>query len=415
MKVILDPGHGGSDNGAVYFGIKEKKLNLIFADLLAKNLEQSNIVVDKSLINDTYYSSTQLTDLINNSGASVCISCHNNSFDGNARGLEVIHSIHSEGKLASLILESVRKTDFPVRRAFSREGINPSNKGKDYYYVIRLTYPKVETIIVEFGFMDNKEDSKLLNDPAWQNRLTSAVAEAVKKYIPPIENIKTRIIGKSILEPQQLKAALKDVNPAWDASIVDLYYTIGSVYGVKADLAFIQALHETGWFRFSGTVKPSQNNFAGLGATGGGNPGISFPTKEAGVEAQIQHLFAYSTRQPIPPGRKLYDTRFKYVDRGIAQNWEDLDGRWAVPGIGYGQNIIKMQKSIFEKYPPKEDNNTPIPPDNKPPHWAKPDNDELLKAGILFSDHSGTLDKPASEGMVISLINRLRKEFLKDE
>lgn len=45
-------------------------------------------------------------------------------------------------------------------------------------------------------------------------------------------------------------------------------------YGVKADLAFLQAMHETNWLKFTGAVKPGQNNFAGLGTAGGGNTSI---------------------------------------------------------------------------------------------------------------------------------------------
>jgi N-acetylmuramoyl-L-alanine amidase len=44
------------------------------------------------------------------------------------------------------------------------------------------------------------------------------------------------------------------------------------------------------------------------------------------------------------------------------------------------------------------------------PHWAKKDNDELVAAGILSNDHTLTLDKPATEGMVIVLVNKIRKE-----
>ncbi len=57
----------------------------------------------------------------------------------------------------------------------------------------------------------------------------------------------------------------------------------------------------------------------------------------------------------------------------------------------------------------------PLTPDPQPtsikPHWAKIHNDELLAAGILTKDHSVTLDQPATEGMVVTLINKLRKEI----
>ncbi|SCZ01704.1 N-acetylmuramoyl-L-alanine amidase [Alkaliphilus peptidifermentans] len=418
MRIIIDSGHGGKDPGASGFGMKEKDLNLIFANLLATELEKLNIDVDRSLINDNYYSAKELTDLIKSSGSSICISCHNNAFDGTARGFEVIHSIHTNGTLAKLIIEEVKKTSFKVRRAFSRESTLPSNAGEDYYYIIRLTYPDVETIIVEFGFMDNAADFKLLTDPAWQKKLTTAVATGISNYITSNSIGKTSILGDPVLTPDQLKSGLRAVNKSFDTGIVDLYYNISKIYGVKADLAFIQAIHETNWLRFTGVVKPEQNNFSGLGATGPNNPGLSFPTPEAGVEAHIQHLYAYATTTPLPKGRILYDTRFSLVRRGSAPNWEDLNGKWAVPGIGYGEKIIEMHKNINEKYP-NETPSQPVTPENpvenQPTHWAKICHDELTAAGLLYSDHTSTLDEPASKGIVFCLVNRIRKELMKDE
>lgn len=408
MKIIIDPGHGGTETGAVAFGLLEKDLNLVFAQKLASNLENLGYDIDRSILNEKYYDSVILTDTIKASGATLCISCHNNSFNGVARGFEVIHSIHSDGTLSNYILNEVGKTGFPVRRAYSRE--SSSYPGSDFYFVIRQTYPIVETIIVEFGFMDNVEDFNILTDPSWQDRLTGAVAAGIKQYMPPQATSKTSIIGSPLLYKWQLKRALMSNNPSAEASIVDTYYKIAKIYGIKADLAFLQAMLETNWLKFTGVVKPDQNNFAGLGATGGSNPGERFPSVEAGVEAHIQHLYAYSTTSQLPPGRVLYDTRFALVVRGSATHWEDLNGKWAVPGTNYGENIVSMQKAVNTGYPP--DGTIDDPDDNtgsSPNHWAKQCNDELLQTGLLQDDHSLTLDKPASEGMVICLVNRLRR------
>jgi len=430
MKIIIDSGHGGNDPGAVAFGMQEKKLNLVFAKLLAQKLEKLNIDVDTSLINDKNLNSTQLTDAIVKSNASICISCHNNASNGNGRGFEVIRSIHSQTHLADYISKAVKATGMTVRSITSRASTNPLNVGKDYYYIIRLTYPKVETIIIEFGFMDNLQDFKILNDPKWQDRLTTAVASAVNKYVPAKNVVKTQILGKSILLASQLKEALKQNHIKANTSIVDIYYRIAAIYGIKADLSFIQSMHETNWLKFTGIVKASQNNFAGLGATGGDNHGESFPSVAVGVEAHIQHLFAYCSKHPLPPNRKLYDTRFNYITRGSSPTWEGLDGKWAVPGLGYGENLIKLQKQIFEKYPTNIGNDPlpppkppvvpldpPIPPAEPPlppTNWAQTCNDELLQSGLLDADHSSTLDKPASEGMLLCLVNKLRKEITKN-
>lgn len=350
VKVIIHPGHGGSDPGAVAFGTTEKDLNIIYSRLLSAKLDElPEVEVDLSLVNDKIYSPSELAEKVKKSGASICISCHNNSFDGNARGFEVIHSIHSDGRLAGYILNEVKKTGFNIRRAYSRE--SRENPGQDLYYIIRLTYPQVETVIVEFGFMDNKDDYIMLTNPVWQEKLASAVARAVSKYIRSSSEIS--ITGRAVLTRNQLKSALKHHNPNADTSIVDIYYEIAKIYGIKADMAFLQSMLETNWLKFTGTVKGRQNNFAGLGATGKGNPGETFPTVEAGVEAHIQHLFAYATAKPLPKGRRLYDTRFNLVKRGSASNWKDLNGRWAVPGTNYGQQIVEMHKKVLKNFPNK--------------------------------------------------------------
>jgi len=412
MKIIIDSGHGGSDPGAIAFGSLEKDLNLNFSEKLAETLATKGYEVDSSLINDENYDSQVLTSLIRASQANLCISCHNNTANGSVRGFEVIHSIHSDGVLAKEIISAVEKTGYIVRSAYSRESyIYPDT---DYFFIIRETYPDVETIIVELGFMDNSEDFALLTSNQWQMTLTNAVADAVSSYLPLPLISKTPILGTSEVSAFKLKSAVTDNNPDFNNSIVDEYIEISSLYGIRGDLAFCQCINETNWFLFTGNVKREQNNFAGLGATGNGVTGATFASISEGVEAHIQHLYAYATTNDLPQDRTLVDPRFNYVRRGIAPNIEDLDGKWAVPGIGYGERIVTLLDLINEKYadPVVVD---PKDPDTTEEHWAKACNDELIEAGILFDDHSSTLDQPASEGMVICIANRLRKELLKNE
>lgn len=144
-------------------------------------------------------------------------------------------------------------------------------------------------------------------------------------------------------------------------NIAELYIEIGKKYHIRGDLAFAQALKETGYFQFYGSVQAFQNNFCGLGASGVENTGeealngvdpsrvysipglhgLTFQTVADGVEAHIQHLYAYTTTDDLPAGCQLLDPRFGYVKRGVAEKWVDLDGRWAIPGDGYGESIIK--------------------------------------------------------------------------
>ena len=117
--------------------------------------------------------------------------------------------------------------------------------------------------------------------------------------------------------------------------------------GLRADLLWAQMIHETGYGRYGGDVLPEQNNYAGIGATGG-VPGYTFATPEAGVMAQVAHMIAYVyVDSPVEWADSATDPRFDLVcPRGMAVVLADLNGRWAVPGTTYGQSIEAIARAI---------------------------------------------------------------------
>ncbi|MFY4775422.1 glucosaminidase domain-containing protein [Metabacillus sp. RGM 3146] len=159
------------------------------------------------------------------------------------------------------------------------------------------------------------------------------------------------INGTSTLTAQQLGDYVLMNNPSPKLSpgtsiyqLAEYYLQIGNLEGIKGDVAFAQAIHETGFFNFGGDVIPEQNNYAGIGTTGGGVKGAFFATPEEGVRAHIQHLKAYSSTLPL--ATELADPRFYLVNRGVANYWADLNGKWAVPGKGYGERVQSIYDSI---------------------------------------------------------------------
>ncbi len=118
--------------------------------------------------------------------------------------------------------------------------------------------------------------------------------------------------------------------------------------GLRADLLWAQMIHETGYGLYGGDVSPEQNNYAGVGATGNHEPGMSFATAEAGVMAHVAHMVAYVyTDSPVAWANANTDPRFDFVNpRGTAWVLANLDGRWAVPGIGYGERIEAIARAI---------------------------------------------------------------------
>ena len=130
-----------------------------------------------------------------------------------------------------------------------------------------------------------------------------------------------------------------------------MYVEEAEAENIKVEVAFCQAMKETGWLQFGGDVKISQFNFAGLGATGGGASGATFKDVRTGIRAHIQHLKAYANDEPL--NNKLVDPRFGYVDRGCAPyvEWlgqkENPEGKGWATAKGYGQSIVSMIENLL--------------------------------------------------------------------
>lgn len=162
----------------------------------------------------------------------------------------------------------------------------------------------------------------------------------------------TPLTDKSVATEEQMVKYLLSVNPTISDKYLKLaktYLVEGEIEGIRGDLAFAQSLLETGNFTFGGDVAESQNNYAGIGATGGGNPGNSFPTPEIGVRAQIQHLKAYANTEPLV--QENVDPRFHYVVRASAPYLEWLSIQLNPYGYGwaYNANYAELILGILDK------------------------------------------------------------------
>ena len=131
-----------------------------------------------------------------------------------------------------------------------------------------------------------------------------------------------------------------------------IYIEEAEAEGVRAEVAFTQAMKETGWLQFGGSVKIEQYNFAGIGAVDNDPAGSSkwFPNVRTGIRAQIQHLKAYGSTSEL--NNECVDPRFNLVTRGCAPYVEWLGTKenpkgygWAT-GKNYGPDIVKMIKEL---------------------------------------------------------------------
>lgn len=207
-SLIIDPGHGGTDSGAVGFFTKEKEWTFVISLYQYERLKELGANVALTRNRDRTLDSSERVGLIKDK-YDFCMSNHFNAFNGEARGVEVIHSIHSTSDIASRIARAIVETsNLPLRRVFSRKG----SDGRDYYFIHRLT-GKTESVIVEYGFIDNKID----NDYYANVNNFFQVAEAVVKVwceilgVPYKERVKKE--PKTTIYKVQV-GAFKDKNNA---------------------------------------------------------------------------------------------------------------------------------------------------------------------------------------------------------
>ena len=119
------------------------------------------------------------------------------------------------------------------------------------------------------------------------------------------------------------------------AELVRLFIDHGNAEGIRGDMAFAQAIHETGWFANRDTI--TQNNFAGIGHCDSCAAGFPFATADLGALAQIQLLKGYSEANPtynVPRAAPNLNG-----PRGCCQTWTELGGVWATDP-NYGPRIL---------------------------------------------------------------------------
>ncbi|WP_396909691.1 glucosaminidase domain-containing protein, partial [Mycolicibacterium sp.] len=148
----------------------------------------------------------------------------------------------------------------------------------------------------------------------------------------------TPVLGTSLLSAEQIAGwyaagRVTSRSPTPVPTLAQLFVEEGAAQGVRGDLAFAQAMLETGYLRYGGQVRPSDHNFSGLGACDSCARGLAFPSATLGVRAQIQHLWAYASPTASVAGlaHPLADIRFDLVQpKGRAPLWETMGGgNWA--------------------------------------------------------------------------------------
>lgn len=185
-KVIyIDPGHGGSDPGAMYMEIREADLNLKISQKLEKKLVSLGAIVyltrygdyDLSVNHTVNRKRSDLSrrgNIINRSDCDLFLSIHLNAEEtGIWRGSEVYYDdINPENKVIAEIMQEKLKKYLGSKRSLK--------KTDDLYLQKRIERPGV---LIEAGFLSNSSDRYLLKQETYQEKIASAITEGILAYV----------------------------------------------------------------------------------------------------------------------------------------------------------------------------------------------------------------------------------------
>jgi N-acetylmuramoyl-L-alanine amidase len=169
--VVLDPGHGGKDNGARWYGISEKTLNLDVAKRVESLLKKKGITVVMTRRTDTFVSLDYRAKIANRHAGAVFVSIHFNAHSNRSiKGIETFY-ISSKGRN---LAQSIQK------RLASR--INTNDRGSKKHHFAVLTKTRGVAALVECGFISNHWENRRCATTWFRDILAQEIASGIAAY-----------------------------------------------------------------------------------------------------------------------------------------------------------------------------------------------------------------------------------------
>lgn len=432
IKICLDAGHVGSKYNqspvvkTYYESAMVWKLHLkLKAELETRGFEVITTRADIDTDLGVYERGAA------SKGCNVFISLHSNACSTESVDYPVVYRAYDNlNDVDVLALQIAKKIgELMGTNQAGRTATRKNSAGGEYYGVLRGARA-VGTpfyMLIEHSFHTNTAATKWLSVDANLDKLAVAEAELLADYFGVNDTPKTEIMGEAHATAQQMAlfCRSKNAEPKLTSctleQLAEIFLEEGKAEGVRGDVAFAQSLHETGYFKFGGIVLPSQNNYAGIGALNGNATGqaATFPDPRTGVRAQIQHLKAYASTEPLV--NTCVDPRFSLVARGSAPYVEWLgaadnpNGKgWAVPGSGYGANVVKLLGQIMAQEAPESPSPAPEPDPlaNYYPDWQRNGLTALVKAGVINSPDywANKFGEAIKVGEIIGILGKMMEQ-----
>lgn len=174
--VVIDAGHGGTDNGAYYGGVAEKTINLAIAKKVKAILEKYDINVYMTRTSDVTTSLSSRTTLANNVDADLFISIHSNAIaKSNIKGTEILYKsnlLEVDGVTNKLLAQNLSDSVSEYAATYKRGLINRTN-----LYVLNKT--NMPAALVEVGYMTNSSDLSNLKSDTFREKVAEGIADGI--------------------------------------------------------------------------------------------------------------------------------------------------------------------------------------------------------------------------------------------
>ena len=174
--ILIDPGHGGKDNGAEYGYAEEDDTNLSIAYLLRCELQQRGYIVRMTREKDEFVSLSGRVNLANEMRADLFVSIHCDAFHkATAQGMTT-HIHPNCSKMSREISHSIQTALSSKFSKHKNRGVRESN-----FYVLRET--KMPAVLCEMEFLSNPDTRKFLREPENQLELARAITAGINGSI----------------------------------------------------------------------------------------------------------------------------------------------------------------------------------------------------------------------------------------
>ena len=366
--VVLDPGHGGDDTGAVneQAGLAERDLVLDIAHRTKALLADAGYSAALTRNdNATGYANTPRGTIANLCHAVAYVSIHLNSFDQSEPNYaKTFWGQEEKDEAFAAVMQAALVGELQPGTDLGDSGLEQLENGG-------LLTARMPAVLVEPVFLSHPQEAALLGDPDSVRRdaIAHAITDGIDVWLrmhelgPLPDSMSAHPMMTKwdpLLEPargsaaQTLASALLSgaARPDQVWAYVTEVYRLAPRVGLDPAMVVAQSALETGWWQSAAWI--DHLNPAGIGITGSE---VSGPTWQSGADsarAQIVHLYLYAVG-PIPPDHPLapyvaldprYEAALSAGRAGSAGSIADLAGRWATDP-NYGEGIARVGNRLF--------------------------------------------------------------------